>query len=164
VQISAGAQDYIRQFKLAAVYVTPSGIVRATTDPARLSGAAVAWWCRSAADAHKLKNAAQASGDIIGTAIELSIALTPHDRVVDRAVERTVAIERALQKAQDIGLLKFFNGKYKRRRQAARAGGKGFMSFTAAQRRLRAAVAGAIARGGELDRSLVASVFGSARL
>jgi hypothetical protein len=57
------------------------------------------------------------------------------------------------------GDLAFFNQAYKARRTAAAAQGHVFMSYGLALRRLRQAVAGAAADGGQCTRSLMLSVF-----
>lgn len=45
--------------------------------------------------------------------------------------------------------MRAFNAEYRRRREAALAVGRGFMSYERARARLRAAIAGIIAKGGE---------------
>jgi len=55
--------------------------------------------------------------------------------------------------------MKFFNAEYRRRREAASAIGRGFMTYGRAVARLRRAIAGAIAGGGAISVSLVVQVF-----
>jgi hypothetical protein len=67
--------------------------------------------------------------------------------------------EAALTEAQHNGLMSHFYATYRTRREAAQAVGKGFMSYGRATARLRAAVAGIIARGGDLDLAIIRRVL-----
>jgi len=67
----------------------------------------------------------------------------------------------ALAEAQRSGAMRFFNAEYRRRREAASAIGRGFMTYGRARAWLRQAVAGVIAAGGgcDLDLTMVRRVF-----
>jgi hypothetical protein len=87
------------------------------------------------------------------------VRLSAHANVAARAAEKTAKLEMALREAQQSGLLMWFNGEYKRRRLLASARGERFPPYTAMLRRLRSAVAAAIARGGVIDKPLLLDVF-----
>ncbi len=56
--------------------------------------------------------------------------------------------------------MRAFNAEYRHRRKAASAVGRGYMSYERARARLRRAIAGVIAKGGErLDLAAVRLVF-----
>jgi hypothetical protein len=94
------------------------------------------------------------------TLTRLGVPLTVHHVAVQRAADAAGRIEAALTEAQRTGAMRAFNAEYRRRREAASAVGKGFMSYASARSRLRAAIAGVIAKGGErLDLAAVRSVF-----
>jgi len=150
--LDVAARHYLQAFNAHAIAISAAGKVFATRDPA---GADTAFWCRGSVDAQRVAKAARASRDIIGAAQRLHVTLTTHERALAQAGAKAEALDRALQEAQACGLLRFFNGAYKARRQAARASGKRFVSYPVARARLLQAVAGAIASGGALERSLV---------
>ncbi len=154
-RVSAVERDYLAAFDLAAVAISPTGRVYASRNPA---GASLAWWCR-AADANRVAEAADATGDVETTAARCGVQLTPHAIVVERVAQRTGKIEAAIERAIDEGVLKQFNAEYRKRRLAAKRIGKAFMTYGAAQARLRKAVTAMIARGGLVTQSLVAQVF-----
>jgi hypothetical protein len=150
-RLPAAAADYLAGFNARAVAISPTGFVFTSSNP---SGAAKVWWCRHD-DALRLAKAAHTSGDVEGVAKRLRIQLTAHDRVLERVRERTQRLDEALARAQDDGLLKTFNIAFRKRRLAARQAGQRFMTFSAAQRRLRQTITEVIANGGVVDRSIV---------
>jgi hypothetical protein len=78
---------------------------------------------------------------------------------MQRASSSVARIDAALSEAQRRGLMKFFNGEYRRRRAAASTRGHGFMTYERARARLRRAIAGVIAAGGVIGASLVVQAF-----
>jgi hypothetical protein len=78
---------------------------------------------------------------------------------MQRAGASVARIDAAFAEAQRCGTMKFFNAEYRRRREAASARGRGFITYERARARLRRAVAGVIAAGGVISTSLVAEVF-----
>jgi hypothetical protein len=153
--LSPAACDYLTSFGAVAITVDRYGRVRITRDPHNVS---LCWWCREA-DARKIVEVAQRDGDVVGAAARLSIKLTAHETAAAKAREKVAQLEAALQAAQQDGLLKFFNSQYREFRLRAKAQGKPFMSYQQASRRLRAAVASIIAKGGVIERSLFTDVF-----
>jgi hypothetical protein len=150
--LSPGARDYLAAFDLAAVAISPTGRVFVSKNPV---GASAAFWCR-ASEADTVANAAWHRGDIAEAARRLHVAVTPHPILVARLAARTRRIDEVLAQAKADGLLARFHQEYKRRRIAARAAGRPFMSFTVAERRLRKLIADSIAAGGVIPQSLTA--------
>lgn len=154
--LSGPARDYVAAFSLSAIVLWRDNRLGVCKNPA---GAEAVWWCASK-DAGAVIRAANTNGrDVVAAAARLHIPLTPHAVVAQRATEAVDRIDAALKTAQRRGDLVFFNGLYRARRQAAAARGAGFMSYGIALRRLRKAVAGVAAHGGELSRPLMVSVF-----
>jgi hypothetical protein len=83
--------------------------------------------------------AANANGKDAGAAFEAAVS----------------RIDASFNIAKQRGDLAFFNGAYKARKAAAQARGCGFMTYGQALRRLRKAVAGAAANGGQCTRSVM---------
>jgi hypothetical protein len=150
-------RDYLAAFDLAAVFIAPGGDVLVGLDP----GAVDAAWWTTRRDAHRVARRAKAMSkpDILAAARDLDVALTEHRVAVRRARAAVERIGVVLTAAQNNGDLKFFNSEYRRRRVAARAAGRRFMTYTVAVRRLRAALAGAAAKG-EVTAGVLAQVFG----
>jgi hypothetical protein len=86
------------------------------------------------------------------------VHLTRRVEVLARATAAVNRIDERLARAQRDGALSGFNQEYRRRRLAAAAAGKRFMSYKQAQARLRKALAG-VAAGKVMTASIVASVF-----
>jgi len=78
--------------------------------------------------------------------------------VLTRAQAALAKIDQRMVQAQRSGAFSGFNQEYKRRRLEAASQGLRFMSYTAAQARLRKALAG-VAAGKVTAASIVASVF-----
>jgi len=95
------------------------------------------------------------------TAARYGITLTPHARVLERVQQRTSRIETAIEQALDAGVLKQFNAVYRKRRLEAKRAGRGFMSYSAAQARLRKVVTAMVTRCGLITESLIDGVFGN---
>jgi hypothetical protein len=152
--LSYASLDYLKSFDLAAVAISPSGRVYVCRDP---KGAVGAWWCK-AAFADAIANAAWANADVPGAAAKLGLPITAHSVVAKRVADRTAKIDDAIRAAVDEGTLQRFNAEYRQRRLAAKRSGKAFMTYTEAQRRLRAVIARSVAHGGVIPPSF-ASVF-----
>lgn len=144
--LSRDGRDYVRAFDLTSIALWRDGRLGVCRNP---TGAQEAWWCPAQA-AGQIVRAANANGkDVPAAAARLHVPLRDHH-----------AIDAGLNIAKQRGDLAFFNGAYKARRRAAQAEGHGFMTYGQALRRLRKAVAGAAANGGQCTRSVMLSVFG----
>lgn len=154
--LSYSALDYLKSFGVVAVCVSASGKVYVSRNP---QGAVSVWWCKSEHDADVIARVAWADADVCGAAAKLGKSLTPHATVLRRTAERVAKIDEAIATAIDAGTLREFNSTYRRLRLQAKQGGKPFMSYSQVQARLRKVIAGAVARGGEIPPSFIASVF-----
>jgi hypothetical protein len=147
-------RDYIGVFGLAAVCAYRDGRLGVSRNP---EGAGEVWWCLEAQAGAVVKRARRDGDGILAAAGALGIPLTAHASLINRAKAASGRIDAALCKAQRGGDLGFFNSEYRARRQAAAAAGRGFMSYQAAQGRLRSAIAGVAA--GQVTTDLLARVF-----
>jgi hypothetical protein len=150
--------SYVGRFELTALAVTRDNRIIVTRDPA---GAKAAWWCK-AEDAGPLLRwlVSHLSHDAPYAARTLRLVVTEHATVVQRAAAAVARIEVGLDRAQKEGLLAQFNRAYKAHRLAAKANGKHFIGYQQAQARLKAALASAAAKGGEVEPAeLFANVF-----
>jgi hypothetical protein len=155
--LSHSARDYVRAFDLTCIALWRDGRLGVSRNP---TGAEAAWWCPAKA-AGAIVRAANANGrDVAAAAAQLHTALTDHAIVAQRVEAAVSRIDGGLNIAKQRGDLVFFNRQYKARRAAAQARGCGFMTYGQALRRLRKAVAKAIADGGAITQSLMLSVFG----
>lgn len=151
-----GVSDYVAAFDLTSIAVTRDGRLVVTRNPA---GAASAWWCPATDASRLVRHARKDSGDIPAAARELGVPVTAHHVAMQRAGAAVARIDAALAEAKRCGTMRFFNAEYRRRRQAAAAIGRGFMTYGRAMVRLRRAIAGVIAAGGAISTSLVVQVF-----
>jgi hypothetical protein len=152
-----GVSDYVAAFDLTSIAVTRDGRLVLTRNPA---GAAAAWWCEAKEASRIVRHARKDSGDIPAAARALGVPVTVHHIAIQRAADAVGRIEAALAEAQRSGAMAAFNADYRRRREAASAVGRGFMSYQRARARLRAAIAGIVAKGGErLDLAAVRRVL-----
>ena len=147
--LSHSARDYVRAFDLTCIALWRDGRLGVSRNP---TGAEQAWWCPAKA-AGAIVRAANANGkDVAAAAARLHTPLTPHATVAQRVGEAVGRIDVGLNAAKQRGDLAFFNQAYKARRAAA--------LDAQARRRLRKAVAIAVANDGVMTRSLMLSVFG----
>jgi hypothetical protein len=149
-------RGYLKAFDLRSVSLSHHGQVRATADP---TGSMAAWWCGAKQARLVAKEAQRNGGNIPAAGATLATPLTTHDAVLERATAAVARIEAGLRSAQGRGALAFFNSEYRRRRLAAAAAGKGFMTYRTALARLRGVIAGSIAAGGRIETALVFQVF-----
>jgi len=89
-------------------------------------------------------------------AAQCCVKLTPNAVAIERARSAAARIENHLDAMMANGGLRMFNAEYRRRREAA--GGK-FMSYKAAQTRLRRAIVPRLIAGGSVGHSLFAEIF-----
>ena len=161
-------RHYLAQFGLGAIAVSSSGEIQVLPgkDLARMDAVAACWWVQDLATAHQVARAIgehvpasleAATAEILAAAKRIDVVLSEHAVVVDRAQIAVDQLSAKLTAAQQNGALKFFNSEYRRRREAARASGNGFMSYNTAMARLRQLLAGAAAGAPPAD--LVRQVF-----
>jgi hypothetical protein len=97
--------------------------------------------------------------DVRKTARSLGTRYSEHDDTVARAQETAVELDRGLRLAKASGALSFFNQEYQRRRRDAAERGVRFISFRKAEVRFRRVLIARLARGGNIDQSVVDEVF-----
>jgi hypothetical protein len=100
---------------------------------------------------------ATAEAALAQAAADYRVTLTPHATAMARARNAAARIDSQLDAMMSGGGLRVFNAEYKRRREAA--GGK-FMSYKAAQMRLRQAIVPHLIEGRSINRSLFEQIFG----
>lgn len=160
VSLTVAQRAYLRAQGIAVIAVTADGVVKIARDIARIHKPVAAWWCEPAGAVPLLKHCRESgSNDVPAAARELCIILTPHDRVAARAAVYVARIDDALLRAKRCGLLGEFNGAYRRARRAARAEGRGFMSYATAHKRLTRLIFDVAGRR-PLTRSLIAEALG----
>jgi hypothetical protein len=165
--LSRPVQDYLTQFGLCAVFVTPAGRI-GVASPTRLNRKAPAavWWTADARTANAIITAlgevrpatiAQAEAEVRAAALRLNMTLADHSEVMGRTKLAVDKLASRLDAAQSAGLLKDFNTEFKRRRLEAQRRGRGFMPYNTARAKLAKLLAGAAA--GTKPESLLAAVF-----
>jgi hypothetical protein len=90
-------------------------------------------------------DAAVATAAIHSAAGRLKIPIVENDVVLSRAKLAAGALSGALDAAQNDGTLKLFNKRYRKRRQAAQAEGRAFVSYGTARAKLESELARAAA-------------------
>ena len=145
--------NYLSGFGLACIYIVPDGRISVTRNLADVGAVAAAWWAKDAA-AHAVVRAIgehaptgveAATAEILAAAKRVDAVLSEHDVVVARARNALARLDTKIEHARRTGTLAFFNSEYQRRREAARAAGKGFMRYNTALSKLRKLLAGAAA-------------------
>jgi hypothetical protein len=91
-------------------------------------------------------------------AADYRVKLTPNDVAISRAQSAAMRLDAYLS---GCGVLRDFNRAYKQHRTVATMRGEGFMSYRAAESRLRRALVPMLANGGTIGpRSLFEQIFG----
>jgi hypothetical protein len=133
--------------------------------------AAVVHWLRED-EARKLLKAARrragkspdltkATSALTKAASDQRITLTPHDVAIIRAGQAAAKLDAYMASLRGTGVLKEFTKAYRRKRLAAGLRGEGFMSYGAAELRLRKALVPLLMNGGQpiVGQSLFATIF-----
>ena len=132
--MSAALRGYIHAFDLHAVCQYSDGRVAVSGNPA---GAVAAYWCEGRRDAGFIaKLATEGRMSVLDAARQLHLRLAPHEHVIGKSEAAFARLNASLTKANSDGTLKAFNRAYQAQRQAARAQGRGFMSYQQARNRL----------------------------
>ena len=163
---SRAVSDYLASFGLGGILVRPTGEIQVVCSPVRMGPAAALLWTRNWHSAHQVVQAigeAQpasfeaAVAEIRAAAARCDVILSEHAAVMGRAEAALARLDTKIELARRSGTLQFFNSEYRRRREAARAAGKGFMRYGTALAKLRQLLAGAAAGAPVSD--VVARVF-----
>jgi hypothetical protein len=161
-------RDYLASFNLGCIAVTSTGEIQVigAKELVRTDTVAALWWAKSLRSAHQTVQAIgeqrpdsveAAVAELRAAANRVGVVLTEHGTVVVRAQVAVNQLQEKISDAQRAGSLKFFNSEYRRRREEAKAAGRGFMPYNLAMARLRSLLAGAAA-GASID-GLIARVF-----
>jgi hypothetical protein len=146
-------RDYLAGFGLGCILVRPTGEVQVARNWGQPPVAAALW----AQDQKTAWQVVRAIGEVQPSSVEAAVAeiraaavrvdavLSEHSAVVARARDALARLDTKIELARQTGTLAFFNAEYRRRREAARAAGKGFMRYSTALARLRQLLAGAAA-------------------
>jgi hypothetical protein len=100
---------------------------------------------------------ATAANALALAAAQCRVKLTPNDVAISRAQGAARQLDAYLASR---GVLREFNRAFKQRRTAATMRGEGFMSYRAAESRLRKALVPMLVNGGTIGRSLFEQIFG----
>jgi hypothetical protein len=134
--------------------------------------AAVVYWLRedeATAVMRKARKLAGRSPDLTKATSALTkaasdqrVTLTEHAVAMIRAAEAAKRLDQFMDGLRGTGRLREFNRMFKRRRMEAMLNGRGFMSYAAAEARLRKALVPLLQGGGNVHTAtLFADVFGS---
>jgi hypothetical protein len=129
---------YIAAFNITSICIDRTGRLLVSRDPA---GAVEAFWLPAEPAGAVLRIARADSGNIQACGVRV----TEHHVMVARARASIERLDERLARAKADGLMTFFNLQYRVRRLAAREAGQGFMSYGAAEARLRRAIVDAAA-------------------
>jgi hypothetical protein len=143
-------------FRTGAMAAQAAGVhVHTTVWVSALVATAIARRARKlAGDCPDVASATQA---LAQAAADHRVKLTPNDVAIERA--RNAAMKLSAYLAGR-GVLRDFNAAFKQRREAAAMQGKGFMSYRAAESRLRRALVPLLANGGTIGpQSLFEEIF-----
>jgi len=132
--LEPAVRSYIAAFDLFAVAEFRDGTVTVTRNPA---GAVSAYWCEGKREAGFIVKLAQEGRMSLPDAAQrLHLRIGPHAAVVAKATASVEKLNNALIKAHGDGAMRLFNRLYREQREAARAGGRGYMSYTQARAKL----------------------------
>jgi hypothetical protein len=163
--IDKAAISYLASSGAAPIWISERGTIHAG---GKITDAVAARWWIDARMAVRVARAARtAAGDnpdvsaataaLHRAAASLRVALTADNIAVERARNAAMRLDAYLSGR---GVLRDFNAAFKQRREAAAMQGRGFMSYKAAEVRLRRALIPMLANGGTIGpRSLFSEIF-----
>jgi hypothetical protein len=136
---STAVRAYLRTFGAVAIVAYADGTVGCTKDigrPLRSKPVAV-WWAPNAALAIEVVRQCEAehNTDITGVAYGLGVRLTPNNVAIANAERAVACLDDRMAQAQNAGLLKTLNTRYRQARMAARQRGQSFPPYQIVHRR-----------------------------
>jgi hypothetical protein len=135
---STAVRAYLRSFQLVAL-VCSGGRISVSRDPFRPMGGRIeaVWWVASAAQALEVMQQCEReeSLDVYNVAQGLGIGLTPNNVAIANAERAVACLDARMAAAQDAGLLKALNHRYRVARMAARQRGQSFPPYQIVHRR-----------------------------
>jgi hypothetical protein len=136
---STAVRAYLKMFQCIAVYVFGDGRVSVSADPFTLKRAPIAgiWWCSSPAQALAIKRQCEAEeiSDVVSVAAGLRIGITSNAVAISRAQAAIARMHTLVDQAQQAGLMKMLNGRYREERMRARQRGNSFPPYATVHRR-----------------------------
>jgi hypothetical protein len=154
---STAVRAYLRSFQLVAL-VCSGGKISVSRDPFRPMGGRIeaVWWVGSAAQALEVMHQCEReeSLDVYSVAQGLGVQLTANDAAIANAERSVACLDARMAQAQNAGLLKTLNHRYREARMAARQRGQTFPPYAVVHRRFKQALY-RIAAGERPTRSLV---------
>jgi hypothetical protein len=135
---STAVRAYLRSFQLVAL-VCSGGKISVSRDPFRPMGGRIeaVWWIGSAAQALEVMHQCELeeSLDVYSVAQGLGIRLTPNNVAIANAERAVASLDARMAQAQNAGLLKTLNTRYRQARMAARQRGQTFPPYQIVHRR-----------------------------
>jgi hypothetical protein len=161
---STAVRAYLRSFQLVAL-VCSGGKISVSRDPFRPMGGKIeaVWWVGSAAQALEVMHQCELeeSLDVYSVARGLGVQLTANDTAISNAEKAVTCLDARMAQAQDAGLLKTLNTRYRQARMAARQRGESFPPYQIVHKRFTQLLY-RIAAGERPTRSLVEEALGVA--
>jgi hypothetical protein len=135
---STAVRAYLRSFQLVAL-VCSGGRISVSRDPFRPMGGRIeaVWWVGSAAQALEVMEQCRREEtlDVYSVAQGLGIRLTSNNVAIANAERAVTCLDARMAAAQDAGLLKALNHRYREARMAARQRGQSFPPYQIVHRR-----------------------------
>jgi hypothetical protein len=117
---STAVRAYLKMFQCVAVYVSDGDRVSVSLDPfgPKHPRIAAVWWVNSAATALAIKEQCEAdeTGDVAAVAVGLHIALTTNAQAIANAERAIARMNTLVAQAQQAGLMKMLNSRYREER------------------------------------------------
>jgi hypothetical protein len=159
---TAAVRSYLQLFGCIALIITGDRVTVAKDPftPLRRPMDGV-WWVHNAAAAISIKEQCEAeeTADVVSVAAGLRIPLTSNAAAIARAEGAIKRMDVLVAQAQQAGLMKMLNGRYRAERMKARAAGRLFPSYATIHRRFVQSLL-RIASGQVPQRSLVEDALG----
>jgi hypothetical protein len=135
---STAVRAYLRSFQLVAL-VCSGGRISVSRDPFRPMGGRIeaVWWVGSAAQALEVMRQCELEEtvDVYSVARGLGIQLTTNDAAISNAERSVASLDARMAQAQNAGLLKTLNHRYREARMAARQRGESFPPYQIVHKR-----------------------------
>jgi hypothetical protein len=162
---STAVRSYLQLFQCIAVCAYDDGRVSVSRDPFTVKRAPIAgvWWCSSPAQALAIKRQCEAEeiSDVVSVAAGLRIGITSNAVAISRAEAAIARMNVLVDQAQQRGLMKMLNSRYRDERMRARQRGQSFPAYGVIHQRFVQSLL-RIASGEMPNKSLVEMALGVA--
>jgi hypothetical protein len=160
---STAVRAYLRMFRCVAVYVSDGDRVSVSLDPftPKHPPIAAVWWVNSAPAALAIREECEAeeSSDVVTIAAGLHIALTTNAQAITNAERAIARMNVLVDQAQQQGLMRCLNARYRQERMRTRDQGRSFPPYAIIHKRFVQSLL-RIASGEVPQRSLVEIALG----